>query len=72
MSTLQAQAFERMEKLSESKLQLIIEIMDNLIINTEDTLSMKHNNRRPIGLFKNERFLADGYDIDDNIDTYCV
>ena len=25
-----------------------------------------------IGLFKNERFLADGYDIDDNIDTYCV
>ena len=65
MSALQLQAYELMGKLSESKLQLIIDIM-NGFINTTDESNNKVKVKRPIGMFEGEKFLADDYDIDDD------
>ena len=65
MSALQLQAYELMGKLSDSKLQLIIEIM-NGFINTTDESNNEVKVKRPIGMFEGEKFLADNYDIDDD------
>ncbi len=65
MSALQLQAYELMGKLSDSKLQLIIEIM-NGFINATDESNNEVKVKRPIGMFEGEKFLADNYDIDDD------
>ena len=65
MSALQLQAYELMGKLSDSKLQLIIEIM-NGFINATDESNNEVKGKRPIGMFEGEKFLADNYDIDDD------
>ena len=65
MSALQLQAYELMGKLGESKLQLIIDIM-NGFLNTTDESNNEVKGKRPIGMFEGEKFLADDYDIDDD------
>ena len=68
MSALQLQAYELMGKLSDNKLQLIIEIMNNFINTTDDSNNEVKKEKRPIGMFASEKFLADNYNIDDDND----
>ena len=59
MSALQLKAYELMGKLSDTKLQLIIEIMNNFLNTTDDSNNEVIKEKRPIGMFKSEKFLAD-------------
>ena len=72
MSALQLQAYELMGKLSESKLQLIIEIMNGLRNTADEGNNEVVKEKRPIGMFEGEKFLADNYDIDDDNDEIAA
>jgi len=72
MSALQLKAYELMGKLSDNKLRLIIEIMNNFLNTTDDSNNEVIKEKRPIGMFKNEKFLADNYDIDDDNDEIAA
>jgi len=61
MSALQLQAYELMGKLSDSKLQLVIEIMKNFSQTSEDKVASEETKR--IGIAKGEFVVPD--DIDD-------
>ena len=65
MSTLQLQLYDMIGQLSDNKAQLIIEVIKNFVQTPDVTHSSIDRPQRCIGLYKDEKFLADGYDIDD-------
>ena len=65
MSALQLQAYELIGQLSDTKLQLVIEIMKNFSSGSEVKQISTGKELRPIGLFKGEKYLADNTNIDE-------
>ena len=65
MSTLQLQLYDMIGQLSDNKAQLIIEVIKNFVQAPDIKQSSAVKQQRCIGLYKDEKFLADGYDIDE-------
>lgn len=70
MSTLQLQVTKSLEGLSDDNLKFLLDFINRFMkpaaVNTDDM--RMSNSFRPIGMFKNEKFYVDGYDIDEDND----
>ena len=67
MSTLQIQVSQSLEGLSEENLKFLL-YMINRFMKPEEASANKQKNKicRPLGMYKDEQFCADGYDIDED------
>lgn len=76
MSILQNQVIQSLDGLSDKNLQLLLDIINKVMKASEPKKREPKYVRnpvtgelvRPFGLFKNEEFLAEGYDLDEDND----
>lgn len=65
MSMLQIQVAKSLEGLSDENLKFLLDIINRFM---KPATVHEHESRsiRPLGMYKNEKFYADGYDIDED------
>ena len=68
MSALQIQVEESLEGLSDENLSFLLEMINRFMKPAvdENPLIQNSSSVRPLGLYKHEKFCADGYDIDED------
>ena len=70
MSTLQYQVVKSLEGLTDDNLRFLLNMINCLMKTSEKagSCSVSGKAERPVGMFKGEKFCADGYDIDEDND----
>ena len=67
MSTLQIQVAKSLEGLSDENLTFLLEMINRFMkpAMVENIPAQENRSVTPLGMYKNEQFCADGYDIDE-------
>ena len=70
MPTLQPQVAKSLEGLTDDNLMFLLDMINRFMKPAQETKAIPADDiaERPIGMFKNEKFYSDGYDIDEDND----
>ena len=70
MPTLQSQVAKSLEGLTDDNLMFLLDMINRFMKPAQETKAVPADDivERPIGMFKNEKFYSDGYDIDEDND----